>query len=325
MKKVKTAILGAGNIAGRMAATLAVSEDAELWAVASRDEGKARAMAEKYGATKFFGNYESLYADPDTELVYVATPHSFHYEQARMALLAGKHVICEKPMTVNEAQAASLFELAEQRGLLATEAIWTRYLPSAETLRQRLEEGAIGEVTMMEARFGSDCRHIPRMTEPELAGGALLDLGVYCLTLFDMIFGSDTRNIQTTGWLTEKGVDARSVTTLTYHDGRMAVMMTAMDTALGDSLMIYGSRGRIRLRPLYNWQEIVVYTSDGQISECIPRPQQLTGFEYEVSAAAKAIRAGALETEKAPRAATLRIMRQMDQLRAAWQPAVPTV
>lgn len=321
MKKVKTAILGAGNIAGRMAATLAESDCAELWAVASRSEEKAQTMAEKYGAAKYFGNYESLYADPDTELIYVATPHSFHYEQAKAALMAGKHVLCEKPMTVTAAQAEELFALAEQRGLLAAEAIWTRYLPSAETLLEQLKQGIIGDVTMIEARFGSDCRHIPRMTEPELAGGALLDLGVYCLTLFDMIFGADSRKVQTTGWLTEKGVDARSVTTLTYEGGRMAVMMTAMDTALGDSAMIYGSRGRIRLQPLYNWKEIVVYTPDGQISGCIPRPQQLTGFEYELAAVSKAIRAGALETEKVPREATLRIMRQMDQLRAVWQAA----
>lgn len=318
MKEIKAAILGAGNIARRMAKTFAAVDGVTLWAVASRELEKAAAFAEEYGAVKAFGSYEELYEDADTQLVYVATPHIFHYEQAKAALLHGKHVLCEKPMTINARQAAELFSIAEERGLFVSEAIWTRYLPLAQTLRARLEEGAIGQPRIMTANYGFNCAGVPRMEEPSLAGGALLDLGIYPLTAISMAFGEEIASIQTTGVLTEKGVDAHSVTTLTFEDGRMATVFTAMDATLGSKAVIYGDQGRMELEPVCNWNGIQIYDGRGRIRERISCPQQITGFEYEVAAALAAIRSGGLETEEAPRRLILQMMERMDGLRAAW-------
>lgn len=317
MKDIRISILGAGNIARYMADTVNAVEGVTLRAAASRDLKKAEAFAEKYGAEKAFGSYEELYADPDTDVVYVATPHNFHFEQAKASLLAGKHVLCEKPMTINSKQAKELFDIAEERGLFVSEAIWTRYIPLAEVLREKLAEGVIGEPRIMTANYGFDC-DAPRMIEPSLAGGALLDLGIYPLTAISMVFGEEIENIQTSGVLTDKGVDAHSVTVITFKDGKMATMMTAIDTSMDSKVIIYGSKGRIEMDFVCNWESLDIYGANGKLKESIPRERQINGYEYEVAAMAEAIRAGKLETEKVPRALLMRMMERMDALRAAW-------
>ncbi|MDD6032474.1 MAG: Gfo/Idh/MocA family oxidoreductase [Oscillospiraceae bacterium] len=318
MSELKVSILGAGNIAKTMARTVQAVEGVTLWGVASRSLDKAEEFAAKFGAPRAFGSYEELYEDPDTDLIYIATPHMFHFEQAREALLHGKHALCEKPMTINAAQAEELFALAEERGLFVSEAIWTRYLPLGSTLREKLESGVIGTPKVMTANYGFNCAGVPRMEEPSLAGGALLDLGIYPLTVISMAFGEEISGMQTTGVLTEKGVDAHSVTTLTFEDGRMATVFTAMDATLGSKAVIYGDAGRIELNPVCNWNRLDIYDGSGRIKERISCPQQITGFEYEVQAAVKAIEAGALETEEAPRSLLLAMMRRMDSLRSIW-------
>jgi len=317
MKNIRVSILGAGNIARRMADTVNAVEGVTLYGVASRDLQKAEAFAEKYGAEKAFGSYDELYEDPGTDLVYVATPHSFHFEQAKASLLHGKHVLCEKPMTINAGQAKELFDIAAGRGLFVSEAIWTRYIPLAEVLREKLASGVIGEPRIMTANYGFDT-DAPRMVEPSLAGGALLDLGIYPLTVISMVFGDEIADIRTSGVLTDKGVDAHSATILTFRDGKMAVMMTAIDTTMDSKVVIYGSGGRIEMDFVCNWESIEIYGADGKLKESIPRERQLNGFEYEVQAAAEAIRTGKTETEKAPRALLLAMMERMDGLRAAW-------
>ncbi|MBR6789960.1 MAG: Gfo/Idh/MocA family oxidoreductase [Oscillospiraceae bacterium] len=317
MKEIRVSILGAGNIARRMADTVNALDGVTLYGVASRDLKKAEAFAGKYGAVKAFGSYEELYADRETDLVYVATPHSFHFEQAKASLLSGKHVLCEKPMTINAKQAKELFDIAEEKGLFVSEAIWTRYIPLAEVLKEKLAGGVIGEPRVMTANYGFNT-DAPRMVEPELAGGALLDLGIYPLTAISMVFGEEIANIQTSGVLTGKGVDAHSSTILTFKDGKMAVMLTAIDTVMDSRVVIYGSEGRIEMGFVCNWESIDIYGADGKLKERIPREKQLNGFEYEVIAAAEAIRAGRPETGKAPRALLLRMMERMDSLRAAW-------
>lgn len=318
MKEIRVSILGAGNIAGRMARTLQAVEGVTLWAAASRSLAKAEAFAAEFGAVKAFGSYDELYNDPDTDLIYVATPHSFHYEQAKAALLHGKHVLCEKPMTINAKQAKELFDIAQERGLFVSEAIWTRYIPLAETLRRKLDEKVIGTPRIMTANYGFNNMDTPRIAEPSLAGGALLDLGIYPLTVISMVFGEDIVNIQTSGVLTGKGVDAHSATILTFADGKMATMLTAIDTVMDSKVIIYGDEGRIEMDFVCNWIGINVYDARGSIKERISRPQQITGFEFEVEAAAAAVRAGKLETEKAPRSLILAMMERMDALRNAW-------
>lgn len=176
---MKVGIIGAGNIAGSMAATLNAMEEAVCYAIASRDLKKAEDFAEKYGIEKAYGSYEELVEDREVDIVYIATPHSHHYEHAKLCIEHGKHVLCEKAFTVNAAQAEELFKLAAEKKVLITEAIWTRYMPYRKVVNDLLAEDVIGEVCTLTANLCYPISQVERIIRPELAGGALLDGGIY--------------------------------------------------------------------------------------------------------------------------------------------------
>ena len=179
---MKFSILSTGKMAEKMArTTISKMDDAEAYAVASRSPEKARAFADAWGFQKAYGSYEELVTDPEVELVYIATPHSLHYENAKMCLEHGRHVLVEKPFTMNTAQAAELIAISEAKNLLLAEGIWTRYMPSRTILSDLLRQGAIGKVTSLTANLGYPLTHKARMLDPKLGGGALLDVGVYPL------------------------------------------------------------------------------------------------------------------------------------------------
>ena len=187
MEKMKMGILGSGGIAHTMANTVKQMADVELYAVGARTLEKAQSFAEEFGMPKAYGSYEELAADPELDLVYVATPHSHHYPHVKLLLEHGKNVLCEKAFTVNADQARELFQMAEEKKLLLTEAIWTRYIPIQKTLNEVIESGAIGKVHSMTANLCYLISGVERLKKPELAGGALLDVGVYPLNFACMI------------------------------------------------------------------------------------------------------------------------------------------
>ena len=190
---MKIGILGAGGIAVQMAKTVAGMKDVENYAVAARSFERAQAFAEKYGFSKAYGSYEEMLADPQVDLVYIATPHSHHYLHAKMCLEAGKNVLCEKAFTVNADQARKLFALAKEKNLLITEAIWTRYMPSRKMIDDIISSGVIGEVTAVIANLNYAISEVERIRKPELAGGALLDVGVYTINFASMVLGDKLR------------------------------------------------------------------------------------------------------------------------------------
>lgn len=173
------AILSAGNIAGRMARTLdSLRDEVQPYAIAARDSARAQALAGRYGFAKSFAGYEALLADPAVDVVYIGSIHPLHAQHIRAALLAGKHVLCEKPLTLNAAQAQSLFALARERGLLLAEAMWTRTLPFAQALRKTLADGRLGAPRLVTAVLGEAMADIPRIAQPALGGGACASLAV---------------------------------------------------------------------------------------------------------------------------------------------------
>ncbi len=316
---MKVGIIGAGGIAGTMARTLAQMDGMERYAIASRDAEKAKAFAERFGFAKAYGSYEEMVRDPEVELVYVATPHSHHYEHAKLSLEHGKHVLCEKAFTVNEAQAAELCALAGEKGLLLAEAIWPRYMPMGRTLKEVLESGIVGKPCMLTANLSYQISHVERIWRPELAGGALLDLGVYTLTFASMAFGDDIKEISGHVVLGETGVDLQHSITLTYRDGRMAVL-TSSAMGLSDRRgVIYCEKGYVEVENINNPEEIRVYDAGRRmIASYLPPADQINGYEYEVEACAEAIREGWSECPAMPHAETLRIMGWMDELRRQW-------
>jgi len=205
------AILGCGSIAHTMARTLAGMRDAGesvcLYAAASRDLRRAQEFAEQEGFVKAYGSYEEMAKDPDIDLVYIASPHSHHAEHMKLCIEHGKAVLCEKSFTANAVQAREVLALAREKNVLVAEAIWTRYMPSRRIIDELIASGALGELKLLTANLHYAIDHVRRIREPELAGGALLDVGVYPLNFCSMFFGNDVVKMESTVKLMDTGVD----------------------------------------------------------------------------------------------------------------------
>lgn len=317
-QKLKVGILGAGHIAQKMATTLMGMKEAELYAVAARELSRAEQFANEFHAQKAYGNYEALADDPDIDLIYIATPHSHHFGPARMCLLKGKPVLCEKAFTANAREAEELIRIAQEKQVFLAEAIWTRYMPFSRTIRELTESGIIGKPMMLTASLGYPIAHKERIVRLELCGGALYDLGVYPINFALMTFGNDLEKITSTCMKNEAGVDMQNSITFTYRDGRMAVMQTTAFCASDRQGIISGDKGYLVIDNVNNPQQAVVYNTDHQETARYTCPPQITGFEYQVQEAAEAIRRGAIEPASMPHAETLRVMQMLDSLRKEW-------
>lgn len=320
---VKMGILGAGKIAGVMAATLREMDSVECYAVASRDFDRAEAFAKQYGFAKAYGSYEEMARDSQVELVYVATPHSYHYDHIKLCLEHGKHVLCEKAFTINEKQAEEVFAMAREKGLLLTEAIWTRYIPMRKRLDDVLASGVIGRPYMLTANLAYVVGDKERIVKANLGGGALLDLGVYTLNFASMVFGDDVEKITGTAVLNEEGMDLQHSITLIYKDGKMAVLNSS---ALGLSDrrgVIYGDKGFIEVMNINNCEGIKVYDLERNLVAAYDRPEQISGYEYEVEASVYAIQRGEIQCSQMPHEESLRMLRWMDELRSQWGVTFP--
>ena len=325
---MKIGLLGAGRIANTMATTIAGlvargEPGIEAWSVGARDYDRAAALAKEFGFAKAYGSYEELLSDPEVDLIYIATPHSHHYEHVKLCLEHGKNVLCEKAFTVNAAQAREVLSLAESKGLLLTEAIWPRYMPSREMIDGILARGEIGTPLSLTANLNYELHDKERMLEPSLAGGALLDLGVYPINFAMMAFGDDPASISGVAVLTDKGVDARESITMTWADGRMAVLHADMLTQSNRMGVINGTKGYLEVQNINNPEEIRVYDMDYNLVKKYEIPAQITGYEYEVLACRDALAAGQIECAAMPHATTIQVMELMDSLRKSWNVVYP--
>lgn len=319
---IHIAILGTGNIANTMARTLCKMEEWGkkfcCYAVAARDLDRARAFAEMYGFERAYGSYEEMLSDPTVDFVYIATPHGYHYEHMKLCLEHGKHVLCEKAFTLNADQAREIFSFAGEKKLLAAEAIWPRYMPMRGILDKLLASGVIGKTHFMVANIAFDSDHVPRMYQPELGGGALLDITIYPLNTAMMAFGNQVARMDSSVQLTEAGVDAQESVTLHYSDGTMAVIAASMCAQGDTSVMFCGENGRICLENTFNPQSLTIYNKNGELVEKILCPEQITGYEYEIRSCLNAIETGALECPEMPHEDTLYMMDLMDEIRKQW-------
>lgn len=318
MRKIKFGILAVGNIANSMAKAVQDLGEIECHAVASRSYEKAKDFADKWGFEKAYGSYEELARDPEVELIYVASPHSHHYPHAKLCLEHNKHVLLEKAFTVNAAQAEELITLAKERGRLLAEAFWPRYMPTREILDDLIEQGTIGEVQAVTAEFGAPISHIERMRNPELAGGALLDLGVYPINFALQIFTSRVTQIRSDAVMSELGVDRMNGITLKFEDGKVAVLHSNMMACMRNRGVVYGDKGYIELYELNNPRTIRVFNEKKELTASYPAPEQINGYEYEVLACVKAIRDGQVECREMPHSETLRLMNILDEVREQW-------
>lgn len=323
MRKLYIGLMGTGNIAGVMAKTVNDMKGVTLYAAASRTEEKAKAFAKQYGVKKAYGSYEAMLKDDKVDLVYIATPHSEHYDNAMLCIKYKKPVLCEKAFTANAGQAKEVLEYAEKEKVFITEAIWTRYMPMVDMIKDVLNNGLIGRPMFLSANLSYALEHVQRMYDPALAGGSLLDLGVYPINFASMFFGTNTAKVSSFCTFTETGVDKQETITIQYTDGKVA-SLTASQCCVGDRKgIIQGTDGFMVIENINNYESFTVYDKDRKKILYKKAPKQITGYEYEVMACKQALEKGALECPQMPHSETIRVMEFMDSLRKEWGVVYP--
>lgn len=313
-------IIGAGNIASKMAETLKDSpQGCQCYAISSRSLEKAQEFAQKWGVEKAYGSYEEMLEDPKVDLVYIATPHSHHYAHMRMSIDHGKPCLVEKSFTLDARQAEEILTYAEEKGVFVTEAIWTRYLPISEKIKEVMESGIIGEPRILTATLCYNMAKKKRIFAPELGGGALLDVGVYCLNFARMYFGTKIVKTVSNVFIDEaSGMDLHDAVSLSFADGRMANIQAGARCLNDRQGIISGTEGYIRVDNVNCPELIEVYRNYELVASYHKPTDMITGYEYQVFECRRCIEAGLLESPMMPHTETISIMKQMDGLRKEW-------
>ena len=308
--------MGTGGIAAAQTQDL-LAAGHHVAAVGSRALDTANGFAQRFGISGRHGSYKDLAADPAVDIVYVATPHPMHVSGALTAIAAGKHVLVEKPFTVTAGQARKIVDAATQRGVFVMEAMWTRFLPSMERVMELVHGGAIGDPRVVIADHN---QYIPRskaarLHEPSLGGGALLDLGVYPVSLASSIFGTPSR-VTARGTLTDQGVDELTAMIFEYHTGAQASLHTGFLTPGPNVATVVGTEGRIELDAVWYTQTAFRrFNRNGVVVEEYRETIPGRGMQFQAREVERCIHAGLLESERMSRSESVAIMETMDEVR----------
>jgi predicted dehydrogenase len=315
-EKIRWGILGTGFIAGLQTQDLQ-EHGFTVQAVGSRSLESARAFADQHGVAAAHGSYESLVADPAVDVVYIATPHPFHHANALLALNAGKHVLVEKAFTMNAREAQEVFGLAASRGLVALEAMWSRFLPHMIRLREVIAAGTIGEVRKIIASHNQNLPKDPahRLNDPALGGGALLDLGVYPVSLAIDILGTP-ETIRASASMTATGVDRQTAAIFEYPDGKQAIIDCELDAAGPNRAVVIGTDGWIDVEPTwYNPTPFTVFDALGNVLERFDLPVKGRGMQYQAAELERLIVSGSAAGTILPPGQSVAVMAAMDEIR----------
>ena len=295
--------------------------DADLYAVGSRSVDTARKFQREFsgqfGAIKAYPSYQELAADPLVDIVYIATPHSYHHDHCRMCLKAGKAVLCEKPFALDAGQARAIVELARERGLFLMEAMWTRFVPSILKLKELLSKGVIGEVQLMLAggAYMPDYDPDVYLFKPELGGGILLDAGVYLVSMASLLFGVPTR-IQATGELSQHGVDEHDAILLTHPEGQIAILYISNRAQASPDMTLLGGRGRIHVHaPIFCPPALTLKIYEKEDDEVMEFPQTGNGYAWQAREVNRCLLTGQLESDLMPLNETVQVLETMDEIR----------
>jgi predicted dehydrogenase len=281
---------------------------ARVVAVASRSQERADAFAARHGLARAHGSYAAILADPDVDVLYVATPHAQHSAFALAALRAGKALLVEKSFTATTAGAAEVVDLARQTGVFTMEAMWTRFQPAVVAMRELIADGVIGEVRSVQADLGVSRSYdaADRLFALELGGGALLDLGVYVVSFAQMLLGTPDR-VVASGSVFPTGADAEVALLLGYDDGRAATLLTSLRQALPGQARVFGTTGWIDVLPRFHHPDTIVLHRAGGDPETITRPQTGVGYAHELIEVTECLRAGRTESAVMPLDDTLAV------------------
>jgi len=320
-------ILGAGSIAHRFTESVIPLADQKVTAVGSRDLTKANAFADRHGIPNRHDSYEALCADPEVDAIYVATPHNFHKDHSILALRSGKHVLCEKPFTINRAEAQAMVDVAKETGLFLMEGMWSRFFPAWAKVRELVKSGAIGKPRMLVADFGfrggktgadgllEGVNPEARLFNPDLGGGALMDVGIYPVSIAQMLFGAHSQ-IAALATIGHTGVDENTGMVLQYSGGEIAMTSTSLQINTTQVAYILGTDGKIEVSaPWWTPRRVVLTQKDN--SETFDFAFEPHGFQFEAIHFAERLRAGHTESDVLSHADSLDVMKSLDDLRAA--------
>ncbi|MFG2768866.1 Gfo/Idh/MocA family protein [Streptomyces sp. NPDC048350] len=315
-KTVRWGVLATGGIAAKFAGDLLAADDAEVVAVASRTEASARAFADRFGIPKAYGSWAALVADPDVDVVYVATPHHAHREAAGLALEAGKAVLCEKALTLNAREAEELAALARDRGLFLMEAMWMYCNPLVRQLAELVRDGAIGEVRTVQADFGLAGPFAAghRLRDPAVGGGALLDLGVYPVSFAHLLLG-EPDSVQAHALLSPEGVDLNTGMLLGWSSGASALLSCSLVAETPLTASVTGSAGRIDVPAGFFFPDRFTLRRPGREPEEFVLDGDRQSLLPEAAEVARCVRAGLTESPLVPLEGSLAVMRTLDAVR----------
>ena len=298
--KIRWGIIGLGKIAAKWVEDLLLCREAELYAVASRSRTKADAFAEKYGAEKAYGSYDQLINDPEVDVVYVATPHTFHYENTIASLSNGKSVLCEKPMGMNLLEVDKMIALAKKNNLFLMEAMWTRFIPSIEKMLDIVKQGSLGKILFIRADFGFKASWDPsgRVFNKALGGGSLLDIGIYPVFLSRLLLG-DPKEIKAVARKSITGVDTYCAVLFDYEGGEKAVLESTFEADTPIEAYIYGSKGFLKLhKRFHHTKKISVHLTDHDKEEEIILNYVGNGYYHEIKEVVDRLKNNEIQSSK---------------------------
>ena len=318
---MKWGILAAGTIAVKFASTLRAmeAEGEELLAVASRSLVKAEAFLAEHGGKKAYGSYEELMQDEEVEAVYIAAPNNLHASLTRECLLAGKHVLCEKPFTTSAQEAKELYDLAQEQGLFLMEGFWIRFLPLYEKLLSIISAKTYGELRHVRCEYGFIAKGARRERKflSELGGGALLDIGIYNLGFLHMVMESDPESFTSQVQMSEYGTDAFSAMLLSYPDGRTAQSMQTIGLQMERQAALFFDKASIYIPDFQKAESMLVKPNEGEAFE-VHCPIEVADFAYEVREASRCVSEGMTSSDIYTPEDSLAVLELMDEIRESW-------
>lgn len=328
MPKTRWGIVGTGYISNRFTDGLQVVEDCEIAAVASRDLNRAKLFADKFGIKKSYGSYEQMAKDQDIDIIYIGTPHTEHVKDSIMFLKAGFHVLCEKPLGVNAKQVEEMIRVAKENNVFFMEGMWTRFFPAVKKGLEWVKDGSIGTPKALFANFGIDASGDKEQWrfKRSMAGGALMDVGIYPLAMAFAAFGTNPAEIVTAATV-ENGIDEYNSFTLKYEDGKIAVLSSALSVKMENKVVISGTKGSVIIGEGYDWWRAntakLVLTGDDPFvcngeKQVFEQPYPSFGFQFEAEAVQNYVKRGCKEALEIPLQESLQIAKTMDLLRKKW-------
>jgi len=326
MKKIRWGILGTGSIATNFTTALKSLDDCVVGAVASRSLNRAEKFAKDFRIEKAYEGYEALIKAPDIDVVYIGLPHTEHKEMAKLCLENRKAVLCEKPITINSKDTAELIEIAAENKVFLMEAMWTKFLPATQRVKKWIDEGRIGKVLNIKASFGfhNEFDINSRLFNPELGGGALLDVGIYPVNYATYLLNRLPDKILSSAVLGKSRVDEQNAIIFHYNDGTIAILDSAVSAETGMNAVIVGEKGYIKADKFFMADSACLYDNDHQCMDSFKEPFMVNGYEYEAAEVNRCIREGLYESPVNPLKSTLDIMKLLDEIRAQWGLVYPS-